>query len=235
MRTNAQKFPSFFARTCDSSFGGDIAQWLKVKNKRRRFNRAPLSGSPQVNRSYVGSRNQADSRRTPAERNLGQFSINPDVPLSLNKELFVLSIAELTPSGSTANPRKLRVCLDDEHVLQLLPSAAEDFARGETPASRPSFLATMTALRNKDGGVRGITTGSSFRRLVAKTLARQFGQIVEQECAPFHFTRGMGRAVGRAQLYKRSKERINQGNACDAHGPYEQPHPQTEECSQRQL
>ena len=31
----------------------------------------------------------------------------------------------------------------------------------------------MTALQKKDGGVRGIATGTSFRRLVAKTLARQ--------------------------------------------------------------
>ena len=95
----------------------------------------------------------------------------------------------------------LRVCLDDAHVLQLLHLAAEDFARGETPASRPFLIATMTALRKKDGGVRGIATGSSFRRLVAKTLARQFGHIVEQECAPYQFalsTRAGTDCVGHA-------------------------------------
>ena len=43
----------------------------------------------------------------------------------------------------------------------------------------------MTALRKPDGGVRGIATGTSFRRLVAKTLARQFGKVVESTCAPF--------------------------------------------------
>ena len=55
--------------------------------------------------------------------------------------------------------------------MQLLHSAAEDFARGETPASRPFFLATMTVLRKKDGGVCGIASASSSRRLVAKTLS----------------------------------------------------------------
>ena len=45
----------------------------------------------------------------------------------------------------------------------------------------------MTALLKKDGGVRGIATGTSFRRLVAKTLARQFGAAVEATCAPFQF------------------------------------------------
>ena len=47
--------------------------------------------------------------------------------------------------------------------------------------------ATMTALQKPDGGVRGIATGTSFRRLVAKTLARQFGKAVESTCAPFQF------------------------------------------------
>ena len=32
-----------------------------------------------------------------------------------------------------------------------------------------------------------LVTGTSFRRLVAKTLARQFGQEVERVCAPFQF------------------------------------------------
>ena len=79
---------------------------------------------------------------------------------------------------------KLRVCLDDVETLALLVSAAEDFARAETPDVTRSFmLATMTALQKKDGGVRGIATGTSFRRLVAKTLARQFSAAVETTCA----------------------------------------------------
>ena len=36
--------------------------------------------------------------------------------------------------------------------------------------------ASMTALQKPDGGVRRIATGISFRRLVARTLARQFGR-----------------------------------------------------------
>ena len=48
-------------------------------------------------------------------------------------------------------------------------------------------MATMTALQKKDGGVRGIATGTTFRRLVAKTLARQFSKVVEATCSPFQF------------------------------------------------
>ena len=47
--------------------------------------------------------------------------------------------------------------------------------------------ARMTPLSKPDGGIRGIATGTVFRRLVAKTLARQFGPVVEESCAPFQF------------------------------------------------
>ena len=83
----------------------------------------------------------------------------------------------------------LRVCLDDGELFQLLYLAAQDFADGSAPAEVCQALtrATMTALRKTDGGVRGIATGTSFRRLVAKSLARQFGQEVERVCSPFQF------------------------------------------------
>ena len=44
--------------------------------------------------------------------------------------------------------------------------------------------ARLTALSKPDGGVRG-TTGCSLRRLVARTLAKQFAEEFERECAPF--------------------------------------------------
>ena len=44
--------------------------------------------------------------------------------------------------------------------------------------SRPFLLATMTALQKRDCGV-----GTTFRRLVAKGLARQFGLEVEKAFA----------------------------------------------------
>ena len=47
--------------------------------------------------------------------------------------------------------------------------------------------ARLTALNKLDGGVRGIATGCSLRRLVARTLAKQFGSAFEAECAPFQY------------------------------------------------
>ena len=116
----------------------------------------------------------------------------PESPLQLDAKIFAKCL-QTAPSGSAPGPggctnEMLRVCLDDVETLSLLISAAEDFARAETPPAAQSFmLATMTALRKKDGGVRGIATGSSFRRLVAKTLAKQFSTAVNDTCAPFQF------------------------------------------------
>ena len=83
----------------------------------------------------------------------------------------------------------LRVCLDDSELLQLLRLATEDFARGTAPEEAMNLfkMATMTALRKKTEATRGIATGTTFRRLVARTLARQFVREVEKTCAPFQF------------------------------------------------
>ena len=97
----------------------------------------------------------------------------------------------------------LRVCLDDQETLSLVFEAAQDFARGQVPnvVCRSLMLATMTALQKNDGGVRGIATGTVFRRLVAKVLARQFSDEVEAACAPLQFalsTRAGTDCVGHA-------------------------------------
>ena len=77
------------------------------------------------------------------------------------------------------------MCLDDGELLQLLFTAARDFARGE--ATDLFVMATMTAPRKPDGGVRGIATGIVSPRLVAKCLSRQFISEVEKVCAPYQF------------------------------------------------
>ena len=131
----------------------------------------------------------------------------PAAPLQLDRSLFAQSLRG-APSGSSAGPggcsyEMFRVLLDDHEGLLLLTAAAEDFARGDVPEGIFSafMLATMTALQKREGGVRGIATGTSFRRLVAKTLARQFMEQVESTCAPFQFalsTRAGTDCVGHA-------------------------------------
>ena len=95
------------------------------------------------------------------------------------------------------------MCLEDAETTHLLHRAAEDLARAEAPQAitRAFMAAYMTALQKPDGSVRGIATGTTFRRLVARTLARQFGKAVESVCAPFQFalsTRAGTDCVGHA-------------------------------------
>ena len=47
--------------------------------------------------------------------------------------------------------------------------------------------ARLTALQKKDGGIRGIATGDTLRRLVARTLAQTYGEEMEEACSPFQF------------------------------------------------
>ena len=83
----------------------------------------------------------------------------------------------------------LRTALDDEDLVRTLFRAAERLAKAEvlTHVAEALFAARMTALTKKDGSARGIATGHALRRLVARTLARQFMPQVEAACAPFQF------------------------------------------------
>ena len=48
-------------------------------------------------------------------------------------------------------------------------------------------LGRLTALQKPDGGVRGIVVGDIFRRLVARTMAKQISKRVEAATAPFQY------------------------------------------------
>ena len=67
----------------------------------------------------------------------------------------------------------LKVCLELEDTAETLAEAAQLLARAEVPAAvvKGLWLARLTALVKKTGGIRGIATGEVFRRLVARTLA----------------------------------------------------------------
>ena len=113
----------------------------------------------------------------------------PERPVELDVALFTKCLRS-APSGSASGPggctnEMLRVCLDDHELFQLLFRAAEDTAKADMPESvRKAFMsATMTALQKPDA----CAAGTSFRRLVARMLARQFGKAVEATCAPFQF------------------------------------------------
>ena len=150
-----------------------------------------------------GTRPQVRQSPIPQEN----VDYQPASPLQLDNNIFTKCLRK-APAGSSPGPggctnEMLKVCLDDIEILELLVSAAEDFARADTPheVAKSFMLSSMTALQKKDGGIRGIATGTSFRPLVAKTLARQFGAVVEATCSPFQFalsTRAGTDCVGHA-------------------------------------
>ena len=79
--------------------------------------------------------------------------------------------------------------VDDSDTFDLLVEALNSLARGAVPVDVSAVLmrARLTALSKPDGGVRGIATGTTLRRLVGRTLAKQFAKAFEAECSPFQY------------------------------------------------
>ena len=166
-KTHTIPLPEFKTAEDDHSRRGAAAQ-SRVERGQVSRARHELTGAP------LAPKNATTLEELQSKRPVEQASpipavldFVPESTLLFDKQIFVKCL-QTAPSGCAPGP-------------DLLTSAAEDFARATVPdEARKSFmLATMTALQKKDGGVRGIATGSSFRRLVAKTLARQFGKAVE--------------------------------------------------------
>ena len=83
----------------------------------------------------------------------------------------------------------LRPLLDSPSDLHALFLIAEAFSRGQVPPSIVQLmkLGRMTALRKKDGGVRGIVAGEVIRRLVSRTVAQHLSPAVAAATAPFQY------------------------------------------------
>ena len=113
--------------------------------------------------------------------------------LRLDRRVFVDALRSAArgsapgPGGMTYD--HLKVILDDEGMLGLLGDVAEDLACAEVPRdiANALVLSSMVALRKQDGGVRGIATGATFRRLVGRTLAKQFAPAIEDACSPHQY------------------------------------------------
>jgi len=90
-------------------------------------------------------------------------------------------------SGMTTD--HLKVLLDDMAAMELLGAAAESFTQADVPQviARALALARLTALQKQSGGVRGIATGDAFRRLVGRTLARQYAETFATATEPYQF------------------------------------------------
>ena len=83
----------------------------------------------------------------------------------------------------------LKVLIQDVPATELLTEAATKLAQVRLPAAvaRALAMARVTALRKPDGGVRGIATGDVFRRLVSRTLAKEWAQTFDQATRTYQF------------------------------------------------
>ena len=96
-------------------------------------------------------------------------------PFNLDENSFLRCLRSCR-RGAAAGPSRmtsehLRPLLDDWSSMQVLVKAAR----------------RLTALSKRDGGVRGIVAGDVFRRLVARTMAKQLGQAVMKATSPHQY------------------------------------------------
>ena len=103
----------------------------------------------------------------------------PQLPLELEKKMLLANLRS-APKGSAAGllgskNEHFQVLLDNEYDSDMFHDAAEHLARADVPTSVQDALALarLTALLKPNSKVRGIATGDTFRRLVARTLAQQ--------------------------------------------------------------
>ena len=117
----------------------------------------------------------------------------PDRPVRLDRTLFLESLKSASqlsspgPGGCTYE--HLKVLLDETDTAELMFAACSRLAQAKVPDQVATALmgARLVAVAKPDGGVRGIATGCTFRRLVARTLAKQFVKVFEAACSPFQY------------------------------------------------
>ena len=121
------------------------------------------------------------------------LNFEPQTPVVLDRSLFLKSL-QTASRGSSPGPggytyEQFRVLIDDTATFEPFFEAASSLAQARVPREVSDLLmsARLTALSKEDGGVRGIATGCTFQRLVARTLARHFSKEFEDECSPFQY------------------------------------------------
>ena len=134
---------------------------------------------------------------TPAE--LLQYQ--PECSVQLSTRAVASALREARRGGAAGlsgmRAEHLKLLLQDLEALELLAEAATHLAQAHVPADVVAGLAMarLTALRKPDGGVRGIATSDVSRRLVARTLAKEWAQVFDNATRPYQCKPGRGRTL----------------------------------------
>ena len=118
----------------------------------------------------------------------------PHHQFELDQEKYASNLRS-APRGSAAGlagdtNEHYKVMLDDEEATHLITEVAEHLSQADLPSEVADALAmgAMTALVKDNGGIRGIVTGDTFRREVARTMAQQCALRFERACMPFQWS-----------------------------------------------
>ena len=74
-----------------------------------------------------------------------------------------------------------KLCLEDDVAFNALGRIAQQLARAQVPETTCGAMrvSSLTGLLKPNSRVRGISSGDTFRRLVAKTMAKQYAEELE--------------------------------------------------------
>ena len=123
--------------------------------------------------------------------NLPQFT--PAEPVHLDRDIFAIVLRESKKglSGGLWGARYeyFKTCLEDDTTLDALYEVAQRVERAEIPTivRDAMVFSSLTAILKPNFRVRGISAGDTFRRLVAKTLARQYHDALITTIWSFNF------------------------------------------------
>ena len=151
-----------------------------------------------LNRLAPGNKNTLNElrnreRRPPTARELLPPEVAsrvPERPFDLDEEVFCRNLrsarrgAAPGPSGMTCE--HLQPILESDRDTGLLSHVATLVARGCVPpmALQVLRMGRLTALKKPQGGVRGIVVSDVFRRVTARTIAKQCAVAEEKATAP---------------------------------------------------
>ena len=164
----------------------------QLSRARQSLTSAPLApGNAETLRQLTDPARRPPAPRQPLSDEMASFQPAEPVrltPAALGEALRTAKRG--TAAGlSGAAIEHYRLLLEDGDALDMLSQAATQLANADVPESvlRALALSRLTALAKPAGGVRGIATGDTLRRLVSRTLARQFADVFDRATRPYQF------------------------------------------------
>jgi len=138
----------------------------------------------------------------------------PSEALTLDRDIFIRCLrgARRGLSGGLSGHRNehLKVALDDEAAINDLAEIAQSMAVADLPDSIASAyrLCKLTAMRKGSNKIRGLNAADPFKRLVSRSLAKQFADEFRVATSPYNF--GLSEHSGTESIIHYLRARVEQ-------------------------